>query len=210
MLSFLTVMTPSGRLYEVDTRLRPNGRAGSLVSSISAFGTYQLDQAWTWELQALTRARFIAGSPALEAHFNRIRQEVLCLDRNEKELAAELLEMRQRMLKEQAAKLGNRLSGSPKHGPGGLVDIEFIAQLGVLANARLYPRVIRATGTGQQINELASIGWLSGTETQQLLETMAGLRNQKLMAALIRDYPESGAGMQESAAIFHSRLGAEA
>ena len=65
VLSFLTVMTPSGRLYEVDTRLRPNGRAGSLVSSIEAFRAYQLDDAWTWELQALTRARFIAGSPAL-------------------------------------------------------------------------------------------------------------------------------------------------
>ena len=199
-------MTPSGRLYEVDTRLRPNGRAGSLVSSINAFGAYQLEQAWTWELQALTRARFIAGSPALEAHFNRIRQEVLCLDRDEGELAAELLEMRQRMATEQAAKLGDRLPGSPKHGPGGLVDIEFIAQLGVLANARLYPRVIRATGTGHQISELASIGWLEESEARQLLDTMAGLRHQKLMAALIKDHPEGGSGMQESASIFRHKL----
>lgn len=207
VLSFLTVMTPSGRLYEVDTRLRPNGRAGSLVSSIVAFSTYQLEQAWTWELQALTRARFIAGSPVLEAHFNRIRQEVLCLDRDEGALASELHEMRQKMISEQAAKLGDSLPASPKHGPGGLIDIEFIAQLGVLANARLYPRVIRATGTSRQISELASIDWLDEKEAQQLLNTMARLRQQKLMAALIKDQPETNAGMQECAHIYRQKMG---
>ena len=155
----------------------------------------------------MTRARFIAGSPVLEAHFNRIRQEVLCLDRDEGALATELHEMRQKMISEQAAKLGDRLPASPKHGPGGLIDIEFIAQLGVLANARLYPRVIRATGTSCQISELASIDWLDEKDAQQLLNTMAGLRQQKLMAALIKDQPETSAGMQECALIYQQKMG---
>ena len=74
ILSFLTVMTPSGRLYEVDTRLRPNGRAGSLVSSIGAFRDYQVNQAWTWELQALTRAHYVAGQRSVQVRFDRIRR----------------------------------------------------------------------------------------------------------------------------------------
>ncbi len=184
-LSFLTVMTPSGRLYEVDTRLRPNGRAGSLVSSITAFRDYQLNQAWTWELQALTRARFISGHRTLATGFNRVRQEVLCRHRNEAELIADLLEMRRRMNREHNT--GGHLSAtqSPKHQPGGLIDIEFIAQLGVLGSARLFPRVIQATGTLPQLNELMSIDWLTEEEARTLQETARMLRQRRMMASLV-------------------------
>ena len=200
-ISFLTVMTPSGRLYEVDTRLRPNGRAGSLVSSIGAFRDYQMNQAWTWELQALTRARFATGSTALEAAFNRVRLDVLCRQRNEAELADELLEMRRKMAASQA-------SGDDKHRPGGLIDIEFIAQLGVLASARLFPRVIRATGTAAQLAELAAIGWLPGDETDTLLTTMARLRERKMKASLLVHGVQDEIDTSAAAHIFTRRLGA--
>jgi glutamate-ammonia-ligase adenylyltransferase len=207
VLSFLTVMTPSGRLYAVDTRLRPNGRAGSLVSSVDAFRDYQANEAWTWELQALTRARFIAGSPALAAHFTRIRQDVLCRERDAERLAAELHEMRERMRQEQAARHGEALPESPKHAPGGLVDIEFIAQLGVLASARRFPRVIQVTGTREQLAELAAIGWLDAAPADALLDTMDCLRRQRLMAELVGDPGGDCPGLAAAAAVFRQKLG---
>ncbi len=201
VLSFLTVMTPSGRLYEVDTRLRPNGRAGSLVSSIDAFREYQMKEAWTWELQALTRARYVAGSERLAAKFVRIRLDVLCRERNENELAVELLEMRQKMCREHASNL------SAKHRPGGLIDIEFIAQLGVLCSARLYPRVLNVTSTLLQLEELRSIGWLSDDEARVLHETARLLRQQRMMTTLIHEDVPAEAPTSGSAAIFKRKVG---
>jgi glutamate-ammonia-ligase adenylyltransferase len=209
VLSFLTVMTPSGRLYEVDTRLRPNGRAGSLVSSIGAFREYQSNEAWTWELQALTRARFVAGAPPVAARFNRGRQEVLCRQRDEAALAAELRDMRQRMNREHAADEHLDLGTSPKHRPGGLIDIEFLAQLGVLSNARLYPRVIQATGTLAQLAELEAIGWLCPEDAAELADTMRRLRSKRMMQSLLRGNG-SDSGAEDSPAtarITADRLG---
>jgi glutamate-ammonia-ligase adenylyltransferase len=207
VLSFLTVMTPAGRLYEVDTRLRPNGRAGSLVSSSAAFRDYQLNEAWTWELQALTRARHIAGNAAIAAQFNRIRQEVLCRPREESALAAELRAMRERMNREHEADVHLDVEQSPKHQPGGLIDIEFVAQLGVLSAAQLYPRVIQATGTLAQLQELAAIGWLSDSEHAVLAGTMRELRRSRMMSVLLPRTEESGIDTSEAAAVFSSRLG---
>ena len=207
VLSFLTVMTPSGRLYEVDTRLRPNGRAGSLVSSITAFRDYQLNEAWTWELQALTRARFIAGHHALAASFNRVRQEVLCQQRNGADLIADLLQMRQKMNQEHSTGTHNRASLAPKHQPGGLIDIEFIAQLGVLGSARLFPRVIHATGTLPQLNELMSIGWLTAEEARTLQETARLLRQRRMMASLVPGEQADPADTKASEGIFKCKMG---
>jgi len=203
-LSFLTVMTPSGRLYEVDTRLRPNGRAGSLVSSITAFHDYQLNEAWTWELQALTRARFIAGSQDLAVNFNRLRQEVLCRQRNETDLAAELFDMRTKMNRE-GAHSGDPLS--PKHQSGGLVDIEFVAQLGVLSSARLFPRVLQATGTLPQLSELLSIGWLTAQEAEILQKTARLLHQQRMMASLVPEEQPELADSLAAARIFKRKVG---
>jgi glutamate-ammonia-ligase adenylyltransferase len=207
VLSFLTVMTPSGRLYEVDTRLRPNGRAGSLVSSISAFREYQLNEAWTWELQALTRARYIAGSATVAVQFNRIRQEVLCRPRDAGALAAELLEMRQRMNREHEADAHLDVAQSPKHRPGGLVDIEFVAQLGVLSTALLYPRVIQATGTLAQLGELAAVGWLGGADCAVLADTMRRLRRSSMLVALLPGGQAADVDTRSAARIVRARLG---
>jgi len=207
VLSFLTVMTPSGRLYEVDTRLRPNGRAGSLVSSIGAFRDYQLKEAWTWELQALTRARYITGCSSIAAQFNRIRQEVLCRPRDEQQLAEQLLEMRRRMNRERESDAHLDVGQSPKHQPGGLVDIEFVAQLGVLSSAQPYPRVIQATGTLTQLSELEAIGWLSESEYRALADSMRALRRSRMLNTLMPGRPEEAADTRAAAAVFRHRIG---
>ena len=209
VLSFLTVATPSGRLYEVDTRLRPNGRAGSLVSSVSAFRDYQMNDAWTWELQALTRARFVAGNPAVAVQFTRIRQEVLCRPRDPGALAEDLLRMRRKMLRERDADAHFDVTSSAKHQPGGLIDIEFVAQLGVLCSAHRHARVIKATGTLAQLQELASIGWLAAKEFTALSETLRRLRSGRMMNALLPKARPDVGDTSAAAAIAAARLGAD-
>ncbi len=136
LLAIATTTTPAGRLYDIDTRLRPNGRAGLLVSPIAAFERYQKDKAWTWEWQALTRARPVAGSAELGARFEALRREVLCRERDVVELRKEVSAMRARLREQHPA-------GDPlKHGPGGLLDIDFLAQLGVLSEAGTRPRPV--------------------------------------------------------------------
>ena len=211
VLSFLTVMTPSGRLYEVDTRLRPNGRAGSLVSSISAFRDYQLNEAWTWELQALTRSRFIAGNQSLSIRMDQIRQEVLCRARDPEKLRSDLQDMRQKMrqkgLKENAAGTRFDTTPSPKYQPGGLIDIEFIAQLGILASAHTFPKVLKATGTLPQIAQLKSVGWLTEDEALVLEQSVSTLRQQRMIASLVPGEQLSPVDTRESARIFEHKLG---
>jgi glutamate-ammonia-ligase adenylyltransferase len=203
MLGFLTAMTPSGRLYEVDTRLRPNGRAGSLVSSLAAFRDYQLHQAWTWELQALTRACPIAGDAQTGEVFQNIRREVLAGDRDAATVAAELSGMRQRI----AAEKGRGLDAATlaKHGPGGLVDIGFTAQLGVLCEAARHPAVMHSSATANQLQALREAGWLPAADAQTLLHTAATLHQIRLLAALVTDLPEP-VDTTASAAICAERL----
>ena len=207
VLSFLTVMTPSGRLYEVDTRLRPNGRAGSLVSSISAYREYQLKEAWTWEMQALTRAHFIAGRCGVQVRFDRIRQEALCRPRNIDELRTDMLEMRQKMNREREANTHLDAASSPKHCPGGLIDIDFIAQLGILASAHSFPRVLQATSTLHQIGQLKSIGWLAPEEAEVLEKTTRDLNLHRMMASLMPGETAPPLETHASARIFEHKLG---
>ncbi|MCG5030328.1 bifunctional [glutamate--ammonia ligase]-adenylyl-L-tyrosine phosphorylase/[glutamate--ammonia-ligase] adenylyltransferase [Mesosutterella sp. OilRF-GAM-744-9] len=134
MMNWLSMQTSSGRLFEVDLRLRPNGDDGLLVSPFDLWKAYERNEdgkgAWTWELQALTRARFCAGDRSIGARFEKERREILRMKRNHTKLAREILEMRERMLE------GHR-NPTPlfdiKHDRGGMVDIEFAVQYLVLA-----------------------------------------------------------------------------
>jgi glutamate-ammonia-ligase adenylyltransferase len=191
VLSFLTVMTPSGRLYEVDTRLRPNGRAGSLVSSLSAFRDYQLNKAWIWELQALTRAHYVAGQ----------RQP-----RDIDDLRAELLDMRRKMRQEHDANTRLDTACSPKHCSGGLIDIEFIAQLGILSSAQAYPRVLQVNSTLEQIDQLRSVGWLTPDEANILKITTQALSQRRMISSLLPDEPAPPLDTRASAEIFAQKL----
>jgi len=143
LTSWLSTMTSSGRLYEVDLRLRPDGDAGLLAVSVEAFDQYQTKHAWVWEHQAITRARFAVGDETVGRSFETIRQEVLKLPRDAQGLAQEVREMR--------VKIGE---GHPnrtdqfdlKHDRGGMVDLEFVTQYLVLLHAGQHPSLIPNLG----------------------------------------------------------------
>ena len=141
--TWLTSATGAGRLYETDLRLRPDGAAGLLVSSMAAFARYQHENAWTWEHQALTRARFVAGDARIGEQFEATREAVLRLPRDAARLAHDVVEMRTRM----AAGHANRTAlFDLKHDAGGMVDIEFAVQFIVLAHAHAHPQLTRNAG----------------------------------------------------------------
>jgi glutamate-ammonia-ligase adenylyltransferase len=142
-VTWLSSRTSAGILFETDTRLRPNGESGLLVSSMDAFKRYQAESAWVWEHQALTRARFVAGDAALGADFERVRQEVLQRPREAAALAEEVLGMRRKML-DQHASQDRRFS--LKNDTGGLIDLEFIIQYLVLLHSRAHPRLLGNLG----------------------------------------------------------------
>ncbi|MCP4697805.1 MAG: bifunctional [glutamate--ammonia ligase]-adenylyl-L-tyrosine phosphorylase/[glutamate--ammonia-ligase] adenylyltransferase [Gammaproteobacteria bacterium] len=142
IIHLLTIQTSAGLLYEVDSRLRPDGGSGLLVSGLDAFKEYQSQDAWTWEHQALVRARAIAGDKSCMDRFENIRREVLGIHREIRELKREVREMRERMRKS----LDVRAGFSLKHGKGGITDIEFIVQYGVLRWAVDYPDLLDTTG----------------------------------------------------------------
>ena len=141
--TWLSSATGAGRLYETDLRLRPDGAAGLLVSSVTAFDRYQREQAWTWEHQALTRARFVAGDAAIQLAFDATRDAVLRAPRDPAALARDVVDMRARM----AAGHANRTTlFDLKHDAGGMVDIEFAVQFIVLAHAHAYAQLTRNAG----------------------------------------------------------------
>jgi glutamate-ammonia-ligase adenylyltransferase len=135
MNGWLSNRTPAGTLFETDLALRPSGGAGLLVSSMSAFKRYQLESAWLWEHQALTRARFCAGDAAIGAVFDALRRDLLQAARDPAQLATEVLTMRQKLLEAHPNRSG---LFDLKHDRGGMVDIEFIVQHLVLAHSRAH------------------------------------------------------------------------
>jgi glutamate-ammonia-ligase adenylyltransferase len=155
--TWLTSATGAGRLYTTDLRLRPDGAAGLLVSSGGAFDRYQREQAWTWEHQALTRARFVAGDAAIGAAFDATRDAVLRLGRDRAKLAADVIAMRARM----AAEHVNRTAlFDLKHDAGGMVDIEFAVQFLVLAHAHRHPELTHNLGNIALLQIAANAGLL--------------------------------------------------
>ena len=140
LISWLTVKTAEGDLYEIDTALRPNGSSGLLVTRICAFENYQLGRgsntAWTWEHQAMTRARCVYGTPALRERFERIRSSVITAPRDLQALQREVVAMRAKVRLAHPVKAGKF---DVKHSAGGMVDAEFAVQFLVLGQARTHP-----------------------------------------------------------------------
>ncbi len=143
MVSWLTTLTSSGRLYEVDMRLRPDGDAGLIAVSIDGFEKYQSQQAWSWEHQAITRARFVTGDPDLGARFEKVRQDILLRERDPIEFKHNVCAMRAKILHAHPNHSG---LFDIKHDKGGMVDIEFITQYLVLCYARRYPALLNNLG----------------------------------------------------------------
>ena len=130
LIHVLTTMTPQGALYEVDPRLRPDGSKGVLVNTLDGLGGYLRDKAWTWEQQALVRARAVAGDPALGQRFARLRRDVLLRERDGDALRDDVRTMRERMRTELGSRHSDRFD--LKQDPGGVADIEFMVQYGTL------------------------------------------------------------------------------
>ncbi|MGH8459602.1 MAG: bifunctional [glutamate--ammonia ligase]-adenylyl-L-tyrosine phosphorylase/[glutamate--ammonia-ligase] adenylyltransferase, partial [Nevskiales bacterium] len=152
IIHILTAQMPSGVAYAVDMRLRPSGNSGLLVTSLEAYRGYQLDKAWTWEHQALVRARYITGSTQVGEAFEQLRREVLCRPRDDGKLREEIRAMRQKM----HASLGDRTPGrfDLKHGRGGITDIEFMVQYAVLRDAAAQPELVRYSDNIRQLDGL--------------------------------------------------------
>jgi glutamate-ammonia-ligase adenylyltransferase len=152
VVHILTAHTRAGNLYEIDMRLRPSGSSGVLVGQVEAFSEYQHKSAWTWEHQALIRARPVCGDIQLIEYFNNLRKEVLSIPKDKSKLRVEVSDMRERIRKK-------RLKPKPgifdiKQARGGIVDIEFLVQYLVLLNANEYPKLLKWTDNVRQIQSL--------------------------------------------------------
>ena len=166
MINWLTVKTGDGDLYEIDTALRPNGNSGLLVTSFDAYANYQQrrgsNTAWTWEHQAMTRARFVMGSDALQARFDAVREAVITSERDPVALRAEIVAMRERVRAAHPVPVG---MFEVKHSRGGMVDAEFALQYLVLSQSAAHPEL--------RVN-LGNIGLLERAEQVGLLPPGVG------------------------------------
>ncbi len=155
VINILSIPTTSGVLYQVDTRLRPSGGAGLIVSSMDSFAHYQEQNAWTWEHQALLRARPVAGDAEAAEEFNAVRRKVLGVPRDAAKLRQDIAAMRARMREEQK-RSGNDFD--LKLDPGGLTDMEFLVQYWVLAHAHQHPSLLEWTDNIRNLEGLEATG----------------------------------------------------
>jgi glutamate-ammonia-ligase adenylyltransferase len=154
LVHLLTVHSAAGRLYEVDTRLRPSGKGGLLVQGLAGFGEYQRGEAWTWEHQALLRARVVAGGAGLRERFESLRRDLLRYAVRRDTLREDVRAMRERM----RAELSKPRPGEfdLKRDAGGITDIEFLAQYWTLLWAERYPELVTYSDNIRQLESLAS------------------------------------------------------
>lgn len=191
LLHVLTAPTYNGTLYEIDTRLRPSGNAGTMVSSLEAFVDYQNKQAWTWEHQALVRARPVAGDPDLAARFEVVRRELLGQKRDRQELSEAVQSMRERMRAQLDA---DEEASNLKRGSGGIVDIEFVVQYLVLAHAHDHPALTEFTDNVRILDAVEVADLLPGTAATRLKEAYLGLRAEWHRSVL--DIPDTERAVQ--------------
>ena len=173
--SWLNTMTAGGVLYDTDMRLRPDGAAGLLVSSLAAFRDYQHNRAWTWEHQALTRARWCAGDRTLVAPFDAIRAEVLSTRRDTAALKQEIIDMRAKMRAEKKDR-ADRLD--LKNTEGGIIDIEFIVQYLILAYSHEHPEFLNNLGNFALLSRAAALGIIEEDQAAKVGKAYLAYRNR--------------------------------
>jgi len=171
--NWLSSRTQAGILFETDLRLRPDGAAGLMVSSMDAFRRYQRESAWVWEHQALTRARFCAGDPAIGAAFELERQHILSRPREPGALRTAVLEMRQTLL--QAHPNPSALFDL-KHDRGGMVDIEFMVQYLVLAQSHQHAALMRNAGNIALLGIAGELGLIPASLASQVQQAYREFR----------------------------------
>jgi glutamate-ammonia-ligase adenylyltransferase len=173
-------------------RLRPNGKGGFLMTGIEAFERYQRQDAWTWEHQALLRARAVAGDPELSRRFEAVRRRVLCEDVRRDTLRKDVMDMRARMRRELSRAGAGQFD--IKQGAGGIADIEFLVQYHVLAAANAHPELVDYTDNIRQLEGLARVGVLDPPTAEFLMDAYRGYR-----AVLHRMTLEGGERVVEAA-----------
>jgi glutamate-ammonia-ligase adenylyltransferase len=197
IIHLITTQTNSGQLYEVDMRLRPSGAAGLLVSSLGAFSRYQENEAWTWEHQALVRARVLVGSTDVGRQFEAVRASVLGRERDLTKLRQEVSEMRAKM----RDNLGTRTTAAGKganafeptarfdlkQDAGGIVDIEFMVQYAALAWSREHPALLRYTDNIRILEGLEEVGLMAAADAGLLREAYKAYRSAAHRQALQND-----------------------
>lgn len=204
IIHILEARTAMGQLYEVDMRLRPSGESGMLVASFNAFADYQRNSAWTWEHQALVRARVIAGDARLGRDCEALRREILSIDRDAAALASEVVAMRRKMrdhlLPEKAEEAGEF---HLKQGSGGIVDIEFMVQYAVLAGSKRIPDLTTWTDNIRILETLSRHGVFSKGDSRMLMEAYISYRTAAHQLALQQqsDVVEAGRFTEERAAV---------
>ncbi|WNJ96191.1 bifunctional [glutamate--ammonia ligase]-adenylyl-L-tyrosine phosphorylase/[glutamate--ammonia-ligase] adenylyltransferase [Vibrio ruber] len=176
IIHIFSVRTASGILYDVDMRLRPSGASGLLVAPVSAFAEYQHQEAWTWEHQALVRARMIYGDELLADAFMQTRHQILSRVRDASVLKQEVIEMREKMRQHLAEKKPGRFM--LKQDRGGITDIEFLAQYLVLCYSSQYPDLTRWSDNVRIFESLLSVGLMSQEQVQDLIEAYTAMRDQ--------------------------------
>ncbi len=197
IIHLLTAQTNSGQLYEVDMRLRPSGASGLLVSSLGAFARYQENEAWTWEHQALVRARVLVGSQDVGQAFEKVRAQVLGKSRDLAKLQQEVSEMRAKMrdnLGTKSTAAGTAANAFDATAPfdlkqdaGGIVDIEFMVQYAALAWSHSHPPLLRWTDNIRITQELEREGLMPAEDASLLREAYKAYRSAAHRQALQKD-----------------------
>jgi glutamate-ammonia-ligase adenylyltransferase len=208
--TWLGTRTSAGMLYETDLRLRPDGASGLLVSSTAAFRNYQLNNAWTWEHQALSRARFVCGDVAIGATFEALRHQVLCMPRDAAKLRDEVLTMREKI---HAGHRNDSTLFDLKHDSGGIVDVEFSVQYLLLTHAHALPELSDNVGNITLLKRVAALGLLPDDialpaaaayrELRRLQHQikLAGAEHARVEAASVDGYPAVVRALWQ--AVFH-------
>ncbi|MBE0510869.1 MAG: bifunctional [glutamate--ammonia ligase]-adenylyl-L-tyrosine phosphorylase/[glutamate--ammonia-ligase] adenylyltransferase [Chromatiales bacterium] len=176
MIHILNTRTPAGVLYEVDTRLRPDGASGLLVSNIDAFADYQRQHAWTWEHQALVRARLVTGDAGIAEAFVGIREEILSRPRELPQLQQEVREMREKMRSQLSKAQVGKFDLKQDH--GGIADIEFMVQYAVLAWAHAHPALLRYSDNIRLLETLAECGRIGHDDSALLCDAYRAYRRR--------------------------------
>ncbi|VEH67715.1 glutamate-ammonia-ligase adenylyltransferase [Rodentibacter pneumotropicus] len=175
-MSIFSLNTSAGVLYDIDMRLRPSGDAGLLGCSLSAFENYQLNEAWTWEKQALVRSRPVFGEQSLREKFENIRQRVLSTPRDMTTLKQDVSEMREKMFAHLSHSQENEFN--IKTDRGGITDIEFIAQYLMLAHAPQNPALTKWSDNVRIFESMADAGIIHQEDSVRLKQCYVDLRNK--------------------------------
>ncbi|MBC7404356.1 MAG: bifunctional [glutamate--ammonia ligase]-adenylyl-L-tyrosine phosphorylase/[glutamate--ammonia-ligase] adenylyltransferase [Cytophaga sp.] len=196
-ITWMTSHTPAGILFDIDIALRPDGASGLMVSSIASFVRYQEKSAWLWEHQALTRARFCAGTPDIGEQFNQLRERILRLERDKKNLTEEVLSMRKKM---RDAHPNRTDLFDLKHDTGGMIDIEFMVQFLILLHARQFAELTANIGNIALLKRCGELGLID----MQLAKNTANA--YRLFRKLQHNIRLQG---EERARVLHEKIASE-